>query len=128
MDEVVEFPLPSSCKDNGFTADESWFLENILLDESVDGTIPEPKIGLNGLPNRDGIGRISPPLEGNLDDPTGVLVEDSFLPLVAKSRADASDEWLFWVSRHTNGGGHNGFLSCFFSGWEAPIQVAAVKF
>jgi hypothetical protein len=67
-------------------------LENILLDERVDGTIPEPKIGLNGLPSLDGMGRISPPFEGTLDDPTGVLVEDPFLPLVARLRADASDE------------------------------------
>ena len=92
MDTGVKCPLPCNCKGKLFTADESRFLGNILLDESVDGTIVEAKIGLNGLPNLDGIGRISPPFEVILDDPTGVLVEEPFLHLVARSRAEGSDD------------------------------------
>ena len=65
---------------------------NILLEERVDVTIGEGKIGLNGLPNLDGIGRISPPFEEILDDATGVLVEEPFLLLVARSRTEGSDD------------------------------------
>ena len=90
MGEGVTFPLPSNGNVNELIPVEPGFFENTFV-EIVEGTIPGDKMGLNGLPSLDGIGRMSPPFDGALDASTGVLVEEPCLFLVAKFKTGDSE-------------------------------------
>jgi hypothetical protein len=87
VDFDVILVLPSTFSEKGLTADDVRFFANIC---DGDCGTPVVKMGLNGLPSLDGIGRIRPPNEGILWDSIGVLVDDPFLFLIARSRADVS--------------------------------------
>ena len=89
----VTISLPSSGNPKEFIPVVLGFFENIL-EEIVEGAIPVDKIGLNGLPSLDGIGRMSPPFDGTLGVSLGVLVEEPCLFLVAKFRTGDSEDRL----------------------------------
>ena len=89
LDVDVSIPLPSNFNEKGLTADEARFFGN-MCDETGDSSVLDVKMGLNGLPNLDGIGRMRPPKEGILIVSLGVLVADDLLFLITRSRVSDS--------------------------------------
>ena len=59
-----------------------------------EGNSPGDKIGLNGLPSLDGIGRIRLPFDGIFGVSIGVLVEEPCLCLLTKLRIGDSEDWV----------------------------------
>ena len=115
---IVGTPFAPTFKGNGLRAEEPRFLANVV-DERLHGPIPCVRIGLNGLPNLEGMGRIRPPFDGSFPvSITGVLVQEPFRLLVARSKADEPGDWLLCESRHIRGGGHNGLRS-----WPSLCEV-----
>ena len=80
--EGVTLPLPSNDNAKEFSPVDP------------EGNSPGDKIGLNGLPSLDGIGRIRLPFDCIFGVSIGVLVEEPCLCLVARLRTGDSEDWV----------------------------------